>query len=110
MQRARLILTDAAASRRKRSRSARPVLVLRDVPSGPKASRRARRCASAPTRPRILHAAAAHARRAAGAARCARTFMATAAPRERIIAGLLGRPVDEFARDWPRIEGLRRIG
>jgi len=29
---------------------------------------------------------------------------------ERIAAGLLGREVDEFARDWPRIEGLRRIG
>ena len=29
---------------------------------------------------------------------------------ERIVAGLLGRPVDEFARDWPRIEGMRRIG
>ena len=28
----------------------------------------------------------------------------------RIVAGLMGRPVEEFARDWPRIEGLRRIG
>ncbi len=29
---------------------------------------------------------------------------------QRIAAGLLGRQVAEFARDWPRIEGLRRIG
>ena len=28
----------------------------------------------------------------------------------RIVDGLLGREVEEFARDWPRIEGLRRIG
>jgi UDP-N-acetylglucosamine 2-epimerase (non-hydrolysing) len=29
---------------------------------------------------------------------------------ERIADALSGRPVDEFARDWPRIEGIRRIG
>jgi UDP-N-acetylglucosamine 2-epimerase (non-hydrolysing) len=29
---------------------------------------------------------------------------------ERIVDALLGRQVEEFARDWPRIEGLRQIG
>jgi len=109
MQRARLILTDSGGVQEEAVALGKNVLVLRDATERPEGieAGAALRVGTDPAR--ILHAAE-------------RLLDARPAPETRshvygdghaaarIAAGLLGREVDEFARNWPRIEGLRRIG
>jgi len=109
LQRARLILTDSGGVQEEAVALGKNVLVLRDAterPEGVEAGA-ALRVGTDPAR--ILHAAAS-------------LLAAPARPETRshvygdgravgrIVAGLMGREVEEFARDWPRIESLRRIG
>jgi UDP-N-acetylglucosamine 2-epimerase (non-hydrolysing) len=109
MQRARLILTDSGGVQEEAVTLGKSVLVLRDATERPEGieAGAALRVGTDPAR--IPHAAE-------------RLLDARPAPETRshvygdghaaarIAAGLLGREVDEFARNWPRIEGLRRIG
>ncbi len=109
LQRVHLVLTDSGGVQEEAVTLGKSVLVLRDAterPEGVEAGA-AMRVGTDPAR--ILHAAE-------------RLLDAPPAPEtrshiygdgraaERIAAGLLGRQVEEFARDWPRIEGLRRMG
>ena len=109
MQRARLILTDSGGVQEEAVALGKNVLVLRDAterPEGVEAGA-ALRVGTDPAR--ILHAAERLLdSRPPGEARSQLYGDGHAA--ERIAAGLMGRDVKEFARDWPRIEGLRRIG
>lgn len=109
MQRARLILTDSGGVQEEAVTLGKSVLVLRDATERPEGieAGAALRVGTDPTR--ILHAAE-------------RLLDGRPAPEvrshvygdghaaARIAAGLMGREVEEFARHWPRIEGLRRIG
>lgn len=109
MQRADLVLTDSGGVQEEAVALGKNVLVLRDAterPEGVEAGA-ALRVGTDPAR--ILHAA--EQLLAAPRAEEVRSHLyGDGRAAERIAAGLLGRPVDEFARDWPRIEGLRRIG
>lgn len=109
LRRVHLVLTDSGGVQEEAVTLGKSVLVLRDATERPEGieAGAAMRVGTDPAR--ILHAAE-------------RLLDAPPAPpirshiygdgraAERIAAGLLGREVDEFARDWPRIEGLRRIG
>ncbi len=109
LQRVHLVLTDSGGVQEEAVTLGKSVLVLRDATERPEGieAGAALRVGTDPAR--ILHAAE-------------RLLDAPAAPdtrshvygdgraAERIVDGLMGREVDEFARDWPRIEGLRRIG
>jgi len=108
MQRADLILTDSGGVQEEAVTLGKPVLVLRDVterPEGVEAGA-ALRVGTDPAR--ILHAAETLLDAPAASQR-SQVYGDGRAGR-RIVDGLLGRPVEEFARDWPRIEGLRQIG
>jgi UDP-N-acetylglucosamine 2-epimerase (non-hydrolysing) len=109
MQRARLILTDSGGVQEEAVALGKNVLVLRDAterPEGVEAGA-ALRVGTDPAR--ILHAADALLA-AAPPAETRSHIYGDGRAAERIVAGLMGRDVEEFARDWPRIEGLRRIG
>jgi UDP-N-acetylglucosamine 2-epimerase (non-hydrolysing) len=108
MQRADLILTDSGGVQEEAVTLGRPLLVLREAterPEGVEAGA-AMRVGTDPER--ILHAA--ETLLAGPAAGRRSQLYGDGRASERILDALLGRPVDEFARDWPRIEGLRRIG
>jgi UDP-N-acetylglucosamine 2-epimerase (non-hydrolysing) len=109
MQRARLVLTDSGGVQEEAVALGKNVLVLRDATERPEGVQAGAALRVGTDPARILHAAEA--------------LLATAPPvetrshiygdgraAERIVTGLLAREVQEFARDWPRIEGLRRIG
>jgi UDP-N-acetylglucosamine 2-epimerase (non-hydrolysing) len=109
MQRARLILTDSGGVQEEAVALGKNVLVLRDTterPEGVEAGA-ALRVGTDPAR--ILHAAEGLLD-APVLAEARSHIYGDGRAAERIVAGLMGRDVDEFARDWPRIEGLRRIG
>jgi UDP-N-acetylglucosamine 2-epimerase (non-hydrolysing) len=109
MQRARLILTDSGGVQEEAVALGKDLLVLREAterPEGVEAGA-ALRVGTDPAR--ILHAAGGLLDRAPAPAVRSHLYGDGRAA-ERIAAGLLGREVDEFARDWPRIEGLRRMG
>jgi len=108
MQRAHLILTDSGGVQEEAVALGKPVLVLRDVTERPEgvAAGAALRVGTDPER--IVHAAETL---LAAPPRSQRSHLyGDGRASERIADGLLGRPVDEFARDWPRIERVRRIG
>jgi len=108
MRRADLVLTDSGGVQEEAVTLGRPLLVLREAterPEGVEAGA-ALRVGTDPAR--IVHAA--ETLLAAGASGRRSQLYGDGGAAARIVDGLLGRPVDEFARDWPRIEGLRRIG
>ena len=89
----------------------KPVVVLREITERPEgiAAGAARRAGTDPER--IVEAALAQL--ASPPSNRRSHLYGDGRASERIVDGLLGRPVDEFGaagRDWPRIEGLRRIG
>jgi len=109
MQRARLVLTDSGGVQEEAVALGKRVLVLRDATERPEGieAGAALRVGTDPAR--ILHAA----ERLLDDAPAPETrshIYGDGRAAGRIAAGLLGREVEEFARDWPRIEGLRRIG
>ena len=109
MQRARLILTDSGGVQEEAVALGREVLVLRDATERPEGIETGAALRVGTDPERILHAA--HSRLDAAPVPGHRSHVyGDGQAAGRITAGLLGRPVDEFARDWPRIEGLRRIG
>jgi len=108
MRRADLILTDSGGVQEEAVTLGKPVLVMREAterPEGVEAGA-ALRVGTDPAR--ILHAA--EMLLAAPASNQRSQLYGDGRAAGRIVAGLLGRPVDEFARDWPRIEGMRQIG
>jgi UDP-N-acetylglucosamine 2-epimerase (non-hydrolysing) len=109
MQRARLILTDSGGVQEEAVALGKDLLVLRDAterPEGVEAGA-ALRVGTDPAR--ILHAA--EGLLDTGEAPAVRSHLyGDGRAAERIAAGLMGREVDQFARDWPRIESLRRMG
>lgn len=109
MQRARLILTDSGGVQEEAVALGKHLLVLRDATERPEGieAGAALRVGTDPAR--ILHAA--EALLDAPAAPEARSHLyGDGRAAERITAALLGHPVAEFARDWPRIEGVRQSG
>jgi UDP-N-acetylglucosamine 2-epimerase (non-hydrolysing) len=109
LQRAHLILTDSGGVQEEAVALGREVLVLRDATERPEGieAGAALRVGTDPVR--ILHAAQLLLDGAPAAATRSQLYGDGRAA-ERIVDGLMGREVAEFARDWPRIEGLRRIG
>ena len=109
MQRARLILTDSGGVQEEAVALGKNVLVLRDATERPEGVEAGAALRVGTDPDRILHAAEAQ----LGAAPPKETrshIYGDGRAAERIVAGLMNRAVEEFARDWPRIEGLRRIG
>lgn len=109
MQRARLILTDSGGVQEEAVTLGKPVLVLRDATERPEGVEAGAALRVGTDPERILHAADGLLAAPPGAETRSHLYGDGRAG-ERIVDGLLGRPVEEFARDWPRIEGLRRIG
>lgn len=109
LQRVHLVLTDSGGVQEEAVTLGKSVLVLRDAterPEGVEAGA-AMRVGTDPAR--IVHAAE-RLLDAAPAREIRSHVYGDGRAAERITAGLMGREVEEFARDWPRIEGLRRIG
>ena len=109
MQRADLVLTDSGGVQEEAVALGKPVLVLRDATERPEGIEAARRCASAPIPTRIVDAAEACSTRPPR--RPSRSHLygdgrAADADRRRPARP----PGRGIRRDWPRIEGLRRIG
>lgn len=109
LRRVHLVLTDSGGVQEEAVTLGKSVLVLRDATERPEGieAGAALRVGTDPAR--ILHAAE-RLLDAAPAPEIRAHVYGDGRAAERITAGLLGREVDEFARDWPRIEGLRRIG
>jgi UDP-N-acetylglucosamine 2-epimerase (non-hydrolysing) len=109
MQRARLILTDSGGVQEEAVALGKNVLVLRDATERPEGieAGAALRVGTDPAR--ILHAADSLLDAPPSAGTRSHLYGDGRAA-ERIAAGLLGRTVEAFAGDWPRIEGLRRSG
>jgi UDP-N-acetylglucosamine 2-epimerase (non-hydrolysing) len=109
MQRARLVLTDSGGVQEEAVALGKNVLVLRDATERPEGVEAGAALRVGTDPERIVHAAG-HLLAAPLADEARSHLYGDGRAAERIVAGLLGRPVDEFARDWPRIEGLRQIG
>jgi UDP-N-acetylglucosamine 2-epimerase (non-hydrolysing) len=108
MQRADLILTDSGGVQEEAVTLGRPLLVLREATERPEGVEAGAALRVGTDPERIVHAAETLLERPAPAQRS--QLYGDGRASERIANALLGRPVDEFARDWPRIEGLRRMG
>jgi len=108
MQRSALILTDSGGVQEEAVTLGKPVLVMRDVTERPEGVEAGAALRVGTDPERILHAAEAQLAVPPSGGRSQLYGDGRAA--ERIVNALLGRPVEEFARDWPRIEGLRRSG
>jgi UDP-N-acetylglucosamine 2-epimerase (non-hydrolysing) len=109
LQRVHLVLTDSGGVQEEAVTLGKSVLVLRDATERPEGieAGAALRVGTDPAR--ILHAA--ERLLDAPPAPAARSHVyGDGRAASRIAAGLMGREVEEFARDWPRIEGVRRIG
>jgi UDP-N-acetylglucosamine 2-epimerase (non-hydrolysing) len=103
-----LVLTDSGGVQEEAVALGKAVLVLRDATARPEGVQAdaARLVGTDPEA--IVPAAEAALARPASPGRS--QLYGDGRASERIVDALLGRPVEEFARDWPRIEGLRRIG
>lgn len=109
LQRVRLVLTDSGGVQEEAVTLGKSVLVLREATERPEGIEAGAALRVGTDRACILHAA----ERLLDGAPAPETrshVYGDGRAGERIVAGLLGREVEEFARDWPRIEGLRRIG
>ena len=109
MQRAQLILTDSGGVQEEAVALGREVLVLRDATERPEGIEAGAALRVGTDPERIVHAAQLLLDGAPAAAARSQLYGDGRAA-ERIVDGLMGREVEEFARHWPRIEGLRRIG
>ncbi len=108
MQRAHLILTDSGGVQEEAAALGKPVLVMRDVTERPEGVAAGAAILVGTDAERILGAA--EAQLDAPASNRPSQIYGDGRASERIVAALLGRPVEEFARDWPRIERLQRMG
>ena len=108
MQRAQLILTDSGGVQEEAVALGKPVLVMRDVTERPEGVAAGAAILVGTDAGRILEAA--EAQLEAPESHRQSQIYGDGRASERIVAALLGRPVDEFARDWPRIEPLQHIG
>ncbi|HYN46318.1 MAG TPA: UDP-N-acetylglucosamine 2-epimerase (non-hydrolyzing) [Allosphingosinicella sp.] len=108
MQRADLILTDSGGVQEEAVTLGKPVLVLRDVTERPEGVQAGAALRVGTDPARILHAAEVLLDAPAASGRS--QIYGDGRAGRRIVDGLLGRPVDEFARNWPRIERLHRMG
>lgn len=109
LQRARLVLTDSGGVQEEAVALGREVLVLRDATERPEGIETGAALRVGTDCARIVHAASGLLDMPAAAWERSSVYGDGRAA-ARIVDGLLGREVEEFARDWPRIEGLRRIG
>lgn len=103
-----LVLTDSGGVQEEAVTLGRPVLVLRGATERPEGVDAGMARLAGTDADAIL--AAAEAALAAPAPGPRSQLYGDGRAAERIADALCGRPVDEFARDWPRIEGVRRIG
>jgi UDP-N-acetylglucosamine 2-epimerase (non-hydrolysing) len=108
MQRAHLILTDSGGVQEEAVTLGKPLLVLRDATERPEGVEAGAALRVGTDPERIVHAAETLIEAQAAGQRS--QLYGDGRASERIVDALLGRPVAEFARDWPRIEGVRRIG
>jgi UDP-N-acetylglucosamine 2-epimerase (non-hydrolysing) len=108
MQRAHLILTDSGGVQEEAVTLGKPLLVLREATERPEGVEAGAALRVGTDPERIVHAAGTLLEAEAAGQRS--QLYGDGRASERIVDALLGRPVVEFARDWPRIEGLRRIG
>jgi UDP-N-acetylglucosamine 2-epimerase (non-hydrolysing) len=114
MQRADLILSDSGGVQEEAVALGKPLIVLRDVTERPEGVAAGVAVMAGTDPERICRAAEARLDGLLPAARRSHIYGDGCASR-RIADALLGRPVAEFARDWPRIEApgrdrLRRMG
>jgi UDP-N-acetylglucosamine 2-epimerase (non-hydrolysing) len=109
MQRARLVLTDSGGVQEEAVALGKKVLVLRDATERTEGIEAGAALRVGTDPERIVHAAE-QLLDAPPEPEARSHLYGDGRAAERITAGLLGRGVEEFARDWPRIEGLRRIG
>lgn len=114
MQRADLILTDSGGVQEEAAALGKPILVMRDVTERPEGIGIGAAVLVGTDPDRIVRAAEARLDGRAEPTRPSRVYGDGRAG-ERIADALLGRPVEEFASDWPRIEipgrdALRGIG
>lgn len=109
LQRASLVLTDSGGVQEEAVALGKEVLVLRDTTERPEGIETGAALRVGTDHARIVHAATGLLNMPVRAWERSNVYGDGRAA-ERIVDGLLGREVEEFARDWPRIEGLRRIG
>ena len=108
MQRAHLILTDSGGVQEDAVSLGKHLLVMRDATERPEGVEAGAALLVGTDPERILHAAEMLLEAPASGQRP--HLYGDGRASERIVDALLGRPIDEFARDWPPIEGWRRIG
>ncbi|HYI63309.1 MAG TPA: UDP-N-acetylglucosamine 2-epimerase (non-hydrolyzing) [Allosphingosinicella sp.] len=108
MQRAHLVLTDSGGVQEEAVTLGKPVLVLREATERPEGVEAGAALRVGTDPERILHAAEMLIEAPAMGQRS--QVYGDGRASERIVDALLGRPVEEFARNWPRIEGVRRMG
>jgi UDP-N-acetylglucosamine 2-epimerase (non-hydrolysing) len=108
LRRADLILTDSGGVQEEAVTLGKPLLVLREATERPEGIEAGAALSVGTDPERIVHAAETLIE-APGSGQRSQLYGDGRAS-ERIVDFLLGRPVDEFARDWPRIEGVRRMG
>jgi UDP-N-acetylglucosamine 2-epimerase (non-hydrolysing) len=109
LQRARLVLTDSGGVQEEAVALGKEVLVLRDSTERPEGVETGAALRVGTDQARIVHAASGLLNLPARPWERSGVYGDGRAA-ARIVDGLLGREVEEFARDWPRIEGLRRMG
>ena len=109
LQRASLVLTDSGGVQEEAVALGKEVLVLRDATERPEGIETGAALRVGTDHARIVHAASGLLNMPARAWERSNVYGDGRAA-ARIVDGLLGREVEEFARDWPRIERLRRMG
>ena len=109
LQRARLVLTDSGGVQEEAVALGKEVVVLREATERPESVETGAALRIGTDTGRIAQTACALLDSPSGPWERSNIYGDGRAA-GRIVDGLMGREVEEFARDWPRIEGLRRIG